>query len=700
MSVSTAYDALPHSPDFQSEEQRLEKESRDSFEGPGQARRVYRWHIFSVAIHLLLVLLHLVLISVMKRGIEKRVLIELGPQTTFWGTAIQVILQASAIIFLAASLFVNQKLFMRRMLLARQTLTRTHDQFESWLGLGGAVNTLAKQFGNVPSASVWSSILLIALYFAASAVLKTSTSALFQLSTINNPSNTTVNATTPLSFLPGDLEKLFNAGSERYVFGYDQGTNPLQSHLMQTLLLQRDDTIKANSTFLSSIGLQGNTIYDVIPVVGNGTGSVKVNSYSIHARCYSVPDTFYSSSNNSLSYSLSLIGREVSDYGLINKTDLIIPIMSFLNITDSDGNHGKQMPLSGLRFAKQNGGVLDDDWAVNGDIMVSFGEPSQTEIFSSTSRSIAPQPFSCTDSLVLNDPDIYGGAPAFLTGAQLLFCSIEMQSEVGLVDTQARTLVANPPRRTSSSWTEFPWSPDEMLWSNISLTGSSIRGASWKRALKNAWNMGIAHWSSNAQVNYECNKTMVNPGPNPWPSSMTMGPWRSSLFEGAMFRWLKAGFLPVNASGLGDEVYLNLSAIHLHDLENAIEDYVSIYLFSDYKAKEVYTDGADPKGPNMQTSYLVQVNELISQLTLRDVPVYLGLFAATAMLMIALWIVITTPLYVSSIDELGVLQLIWLSDPSVLPVQPPSNDKLRSAGMETVVKLESGIHGENATPGD
>lgn len=78
-----------------------------AIESPAQGdkastKATYALHIECVGIHTLLVVLHLILIIIMNREIEKRVLIDIGAPTSRWSTGIQIMLQTFSIVSLIA----------------------------------------------------------------------------------------------------------------------------------------------------------------------------------------------------------------------------------------------------------------------------------------------------------------------------------------------------------------------------------------------------------------------------------------------------------------------------------------------------------------------------------------------------------------------------------------------------------------------
>ncbi|KAH8795156.1 hypothetical protein DL96DRAFT_1291219 [Flagelloscypha sp. PMI_526] len=220
----------------------------------------------------------------MVTNLEKKVHVTLE-HSGVWRTGLQISLQSFAVIYLSIVLFVTQKVYVQRMLASKQTLTKSHDESASWLGLGNAISSLYKQRSARSSQFSLSSIVL---YLLASAVVKITTSALFQLPTISVPANVTVYATSrkpfPVATSPSDS---------------NDDTNLQQ--IIMTLASKQWGNFTEPS-LRSTIGLYDNTLYDVIPSITNTSGPVEVNSYAVEVQCHAAnkseavllgfPDTF------------------------------------------------------------------------------------------------------------------------------------------------------------------------------------------------------------------------------------------------------------------------------------------------------------------------------------------------------------------------------------------------------------------------
>ncbi|KAH8795930.1 hypothetical protein DL96DRAFT_1646400 [Flagelloscypha sp. PMI_526] len=566
-------------------------------------------------------------------GVERRTRIGLE-QTSFWTTVMQIVLQTTAIVVLASCLLVCQKLFMYRLLTLKQTLTRSHDQYAAWLGIGNAIMTLFKQRSTHSGVS---SVLMITVYLAASAALKITTPALFQFAlhttTINTPSTAT--SIYPYPFPDTPLRKL------------------LRPELMQLIQLEQDPSGNGSSfsTLLSSVGLQGNVIYDVLQPVANATGQVEVNTCTVSVQCHSIDHKMMREDSSGLFDTVLLpinifsVNNDegVSINGFVDKQSrggdsfyrlsTVLPILSFLNITDSRGNHSKRFPLQSLFFAEY-------------DQSISGKKPLV---------SLSGQP---------DDPDLMMGQ---VYSAEFALCSLEYTMSKGRVYSNSRTLVGVPERKVTSEWTEHP----VKNWSTWTRTPLLEVGRNSFR-------------DQDAMVPlFTCNR-----GNN---TIMDWHIFREPLSFFEMYLLQRLGLIPTppipDTDGISEMP--QFPSLQLHDFENALEDFIALYLFSGQLA--VANDTANDAETSNQISVAVPTNVLESQLKLSKLPVYVGLTATLLMFAVVLWTALTTPVYQSRIDNLGLLQLLWLSNVDLGVVSRPTERKLRSAGLSRRLRLKDGL---------
>lgn len=164
---------------------------------------------------------------------------------------------------------------MQRVLALPQSLTRSHDEYSSWLGLGSAISSLYKQR---VARSGPKSLALITIYLIGSAVLKVTTAALFQLPTVPT-----------IMMFPASSRPIIPPISPEISQG-----NHLLSVAMQLMSLasNRSDT---GSDLIPSVGLSGNQIYDIIDLVPNATETrtVEVNISTVNVKCHTVDQSIF-----------------------------------------------------------------------------------------------------------------------------------------------------------------------------------------------------------------------------------------------------------------------------------------------------------------------------------------------------------------------------------------------------------------------
>ncbi|KAH8818803.1 hypothetical protein DL96DRAFT_1622025 [Flagelloscypha sp. PMI_526] len=610
--------------------------------------RTVKWHIFCVLLHLSFVMLHLALVGVMNRQLERRVHVEVGSKTTLWSTVIQILLQAYAIGYLAAALFVVQKLFLQRLLLSRQTLTKTHDEFNSWLGLGSSLLTLAKQRS---ARSGFRSISLITLYLAASAVVKVTTSALFQLAPISLETFQTTNAR---SMNPLDLET-----DPTNPAGTGWMEYPAQALLMQLVSFQ--DTRSSN--FVSNLGLNESIIYDVISPIANATGEVEVDTYTVHVRCYSATEEWIGYvSEPSLEFPFALISvNQPQDMiprvtGVGNQT-YVVPMLMVYNITDDKGQYGSRLPLSNVSFFGVDNSTEDESWL----------------LFSQNSTLTDPDAFSCgsMEGDITREAKTYPTNTTVISDFGLAICTVEVPQTKGFISASQQSLIRNGfnsgREGQSVLWTEVPYRlQDTFIRPPPYINDLKITSQSFEHAVYD----GVG-------FDFYCKR----PG-----SSSSQYLKSSDFLFSRIFRDYLAGLDKYTGK------MTSWPVISWRDMEDALEHYFALSLFARRKATEEVARGTKSEAARQ---YLVNVSVIsqISELQLRGLPVYLGLAASLIMLAVALWITFTTPLLVSSLDSFGVLQIVWLSKSDLLnaPGSQPTENKLRRAGLSTSVNFDEGI---------
>ncbi|KAH8797311.1 hypothetical protein DL96DRAFT_1641930 [Flagelloscypha sp. PMI_526] len=602
--------------------------------------RYWSTHTLSIALHVCFVLLHVVLIIVMCLGAEKKVHVPWGYWTTFWTTGIQFILQTFAIGYLAIALFAAQKLFMQRILASPQTLTTSHDQYISWLGLGGALSSLYKQRS---TASATRSLVLIAVYMAASAAVKVTTSTLFQLSPV---------------YLPGEIQATATSMQPKGPRGLIDGEASGKIIDLQAKIME---LVNQNATsFVSTVGMDGNTLYDVIPVTANATGTVEVNTYRINVTCQMVDYDLWKKNYpfKYVSRRLILFPGTVRYHWLQaqnspgNTSTFIIPLMTFLNISDSQGVYLKRYPLSSVHFLYE-----------------SYTYDAFYEFILAEDRG--PQS-SCSSLYAYLYPrgptTIRQGFRGVVDTVQLSACGIEVVTGKSQVDAQRRTLVDPPIRKVSSSWSVYPGSaPDPSKWS-ASDEGYPDSGILFGKP----GNTGQVLQRWGCMGNVTDSQTGFNSGTQD-----------SSFFE--TFAFQRMGLYGSSDSGAQQE---GLPSTTLHEIENILEDYVTMSFFASQKANNTAQIEALA---SEQASVTIPQMILMSQLTLRPLPVFLGSGAALVMLAVVIWIALTTHLIHSPPNDLGLLQILWLSDVNLGPVVRPTENKLRRAGNEITVVLQDGL---------
>ncbi|KAH8833427.1 hypothetical protein DL96DRAFT_725810 [Flagelloscypha sp. PMI_526] len=627
-------------------------------------------HVVGLAIHVGFVLIIYIIVVIMIVKAEKNVTVPIGFPTVFWSTMIQIFLQTFAVLYLAAELYISQKLFMQRVLASHQTLTRSHDQYTSWLGLGGALASLYKQRTTRSGALT---LILIAFYLLASTIVKIATSALFQLSAVPVDG---VNKTFATSM--GMLRDHYHINDTGEV-----ATSALHSVMMQQMVMESRYWRMRPALFESNLGLYGNRLYDVIPAVANATKQVNVTAYRVIASCEADTDYSLTSSLEFTAAPFSIpINNSVfsssnsSNSSLLHKT-IFLPVLTFINVIDGDedGNNqaAGQLPIRGFAFSRASEGASQ---VKKGDLLVKVKEQAQS------SDSV----FTCENGVSVTAQPTLGGLGTWtseLSSAQVLACSIRVSPYNTSVDAEKRTFATTPSDISfpDPSVARRPWSNNTLTDGTgvYTLTSSPAFDFGHLRPGPPGDTHATMSWS------FACNEANLIENSKGGTTVFHHSP---SIFETFMYQSLHM-FQDHNGYNisLSDPKTAGFPMVTRSAFEGALENYVAMYLYTRQKADEII-DGVDP-----DRLLPVDINfsgPVVSQLSLRPFPVYSALVAAFVMLGIAFWFIRTTPAEPSSLDALGMLQLLWISGVDV-PVAEPTEDNLRKAGLKTTVRLLDGL---------
>ncbi|KAJ7114433.1 hypothetical protein C8R44DRAFT_795664 [Mycena epipterygia] len=229
-------------------------------------------------IHGILAAMHIALLVITHFHLEQRVRAPLGKSTTTLSLAISIASQTFAILYLAALLYITQRLALRRTLQSRfSTMTSIHDRQAAWSGLGSAVNTLWNQV-SMP-ASVWN-VACTTAYLTMMAGLKVTTPSLFRLVPVNQTVTFGANSTMSSPFL---LNSLWNESVTLLATSFAEMISSASS--MATIFMDQEDP--TDSGF--GLGLRQNVLYDVI-AANTGPGTATINTHTMNVTCGTATD--------------------------------------------------------------------------------------------------------------------------------------------------------------------------------------------------------------------------------------------------------------------------------------------------------------------------------------------------------------------------------------------------------------------------
>ncbi|KAJ7894917.1 hypothetical protein B0H14DRAFT_3640700 [Mycena olivaceomarginata] len=148
-----------------------------------------RLRVLGFALHLVLVLVHVVLLVIWRVHAEHNIIFAVRLQgiVSFLVTALATTVGT---LYLSLLVYITQKFALQRNLQFGRTLTAAHDNATAWIGLGSGLETLFDQIA-VPSSSI--SILLIVGYLLDVSVLHITIPALFSVQAFNISSPQIIN---------------------------------------------------------------------------------------------------------------------------------------------------------------------------------------------------------------------------------------------------------------------------------------------------------------------------------------------------------------------------------------------------------------------------------------------------------------------------------------------------------------------------
>ncbi|KAK7018990.1 hypothetical protein R3P38DRAFT_2979971 [Favolaschia claudopus] len=293
--------------------------------------------LLSLALHSLLILVHVILLGVWSKRLEHRVTFSLKNQKTasFLITAISTTIGT---LYSASLVFITQTLSMRRSLQRPQTLTETHDNAVAWIGIGSAIMQLWSQKA-VP-ASVFG-VFSTFLYLLCVLILHVTTPALFALEAFN--------ATQPVLVDSQGLPS-YNWSNETNGFFGDYET--LIYFIPQPLSVLPF----VFQGYIPTLGLHNGSMYEVL-APNEGFGNIAVKGTKFDITCGYIPDLTFRPVDNTSAWNVT--GPPFQPYyEIIEPTQpgIIVPInRTFLDtilfyttipILDSNSETGPTYALS------------------------------------------------------------------------------------------------------------------------------------------------------------------------------------------------------------------------------------------------------------------------------------------------------------------------------------------------------------------
>ncbi|KAF7378118.1 hypothetical protein MSAN_00236100 [Mycena sanguinolenta] len=401
-----------------------------------------RMYILAIGLHVGLVLLHLVLTAIhFPHRYENRVSVPLGTQSNTLSVAIIVVSQVFAVVYLAAAVYLMQKLSLWRNLNIRQTLTAFHDKHAAWSGPGSALSTL---YGQRRLHTAFSGVFSISLYVLGASTLHITTPSLVSLATSNKTS--------------AGYAELYSSRPD-YSGGAEVGPTGLSDAISALPTLPLLQNVNATA------GLYGNILFDTTKETFQAYGNRDLRPL---AQGFQVPNAtvFNVTCGN-------LTGVEQVGTGNTTSWFLKTPVR---NVTDGNYNPLRLFNPYGIRFIPQEYNVANTYFASQTLLLVATVNITDSEGNNGSTFAVNPA-FSPLVKWMGND---FGGRPPSFNPV-LVACSLVSSRTSINVDATSKNITqdsidANPRKthRVWSAWTEPARSSDPLVqsWASIFLDTS------------------------------------------------------------------------------------------------------------------------------------------------------------------------------------------------------------------------------------
>ncbi|KAJ7600228.1 hypothetical protein C8J56DRAFT_5588 [Mycena floridula] len=610
-------------------------------------------HRLLYGLHVLLILMHIMLLVVERYGTAGSVKVKLGRPTKILSISLSIGSQTFAIVYLTILLYITQRLALRRILYSTKTITGIHDRQTAWSGLGSAINSCWNQLS--VSASVWG-VGIITIYLALMAGLKITTPSLLALVSVsqNNTANVDSKLNDPFLLKSLDLD-LANPDPD----------GPIGTSLSMVRLFQK---IKSREAGFGS-GLLDNMVYDVLKS-SSGVGTAWVNSYTMTISCGAPAAEYPSNVTKS-----ATPGDYVSEYeGQVSTVTIPFLAPNVLSIhTGSDvivsnvTAYSTVVDLDSLLLWTSFNVVDSTDKPAQQILLNPPMNPFDNMTFDNDSNNDLPTPLNSSSIHALNMSAIYNFN---VSSISVFSCSLTVSNSTIPVSAETGLPLQSPERKTSSTWRNVDIQNDSLdgLWLALMISGSSTNATISNRC---AFGLPIdqSDQSESGWLNF--------------PACQYLSQADSSILDAiSVSPATNQSWLLDRPISSDDAPSVKIATVPLHELEKAIEDYTAKLFWS-----ALYLSGL-----SSTTQASVFMTEIVSELQINLLPVIAGLVLSILLLIIAPALVGWKPneRYKASVDNLGVLEILWLDGSrEIAEVEDPSTGNLRRAGMFASADLSS-----------
>ncbi|GJE98956.1 hypothetical protein PsYK624_151940 [Phanerochaete sordida] len=647
---------------------------------PGSAQsRHWRNRVTCLALHILLVVVHLALFVVISRHYEHAATFPITHATTTWiPLAVGAAQQAFATVYTAALVLVTQRLALRAALRTRQTLTAVHDKSAAWLGLGAALDALWQQ---TKLRAAPGGVALVTLYLLCVFALHISVPSLFHVVPANVTTLRSVQTTLVTANFTPNMVSAYDA-----LLSYNQ---------------------------IAKVGLLDNIVYDILPQTPGALGNASVNASIYEVQCMALPN---------------IVNGNIESSGSTPT--------SFFRMDETDATISLQLPYYQAVYSGYLSNITKSQASTEACDQTSCWSPiilASTAAIVDSSGAQPPtssgNPWTSWQAGVLqpiiDSEDHQSPLTVLMTSVQMVACVVDIRDMQINVSATSLQPINPPPAPTEASWETFSWPQNLAVGDPRLLAAQNAPAFSPASGHENAIQLSYAYIFdlNSSQIT---GPAILSPGAAIVSSAdqLALQVEHSPAEEAVV---LPRAFDRQGPSFVSADLNIasrNRTNITLAELNRSVaKALATVHWYGQslaYSNASVLADGLLSSPFELDTPRIIRTSQtpiteygqttiMVAEarycLNLSLAPLIVGIVASIILLLLAI-LLIRSPsssnqssLGRADIDSAGILQITWLlgNEPHISSVAHPELEALRTAGM---FDLDSSEHEKVYNPVD